>query len=301
MLRRESEDRDGVAARVDAASEGTEGVPLRERQVVERAVGGRQRASIASRVRDEEDHAVLVTVTLLERQTPLERLQIVEHRLGLDRDPPAEPADQGVARSEIALDRERDLRRPAEARMEANPKPLEKPDLSGVAHRVAGRVGPEPNVHADNRTDGSKVRMAQAAGAPMLELPELDVVDARRRSDDTQAQPRPDATAAKVGSERPKIVGCPSPASIRRAFASGHRLMMFRISYFPLGRTRSVVWTTTSDGRQFGAADRTVQHSRGVVHQPTPDRRTCLNRPRADHRVSLVVPRTTTMPDATTR
>jgi hypothetical protein len=298
MPRRESEDHDGAAARIRAASKGSEGLALTEPQVVEGALGGRQRASISLGVRHQEDHVILAAVALLERDAPLERLEIIEHRLRLDRDPPAPPADERVPRAEVALDRKRYLGRPTEARMEAHPKPLEEADLPRVANGITGRVGPEPHIQADDGSDGSKVGMTKTAGAPMLELPELDVVDVGRLSNDAQTQPRADAMTAKVGGERPKIVGCPSSASIRRAFASGHPRIMARVPYLPIRQNRSVVRTTTSDNRGPHSVDRTLRRSCGVVHQPTPGEEGPLKPPQLARRPSLVVRETTWRPDA---
>ncbi len=68
--------------------------------------------SVAPGVGDDEQHAIHVAVPLLERDSALQGLEIVEHGLRLDRHDPAVAPDEGVPRASIAFDRERYLGSP---------------------------------------------------------------------------------------------------------------------------------------------------------------------------------------------
>ena len=98
-----------------------------------------------------------VAVSLLQAQSPLDRLEVVEHGLSLDAEPPTRAADDGIPRSAIPADLDRDLRGPAEGRVEAGAQSLQKAPLTGIPDRVACRIIAEANSESHGRADRGKL------------------------------------------------------------------------------------------------------------------------------------------------
>jgi hypothetical protein len=96
-------------------------------------------------------------IALLQAQFPLERLHVHDHGLRFDREPPIRPPDDRVPRPKIALDRQGNLRAPAEARVYLRPQPREKSGLVRIPNRIASRVGPQPDVDADRSAETGKL------------------------------------------------------------------------------------------------------------------------------------------------
>lgn len=85
---------------------------------------------------------------LLERESALDGLEVVEHGLRLDSHDPAVASDEGVPRASIAFDRERYLGSPAEPRVKTDADPPQEPILPGVPDRIASWVCPESNIQS---------------------------------------------------------------------------------------------------------------------------------------------------------
>ncbi len=95
------------------------------------------------------------TVALLQAEPPLERLNILDHGLGLDGKLPSGPRDQGVP---IPLDWQGHFGSPSQRRVDHSPQPFQQSRLTGIPDRIADRVGTEPDLAPDRRTQAGELR-----------------------------------------------------------------------------------------------------------------------------------------------
>jgi hypothetical protein len=162
-------------------------------------------------------------VARFEREATFGRLEVVEHGFGVDREMPAAASDQRVPGAEVALDRKGHLRRPAQARVEAHPKPLEQPDLPGVADRISGRPGPEREIEADHRAVRAKELEVRKGDFTSLESPDPSVRCIDGPTDVRLTQSGANACSPSV--VRKPMDGRPafSAAAIGRPLSRGHR------------------------------------------------------------------------------
>ena len=126
-------------------------------------------------VREQQDHAVGASVTLLEREAALDRLQVSNVRLGIDADAAGRAIDAGVPRAKIDGTGQRhfdhrDLFCPGQVIADAGAEPAEQRHLSGVSHGSADRKRTGGQLEADRledlcRTDNREVRRLSADDA----------------------------------------------------------------------------------------------------------------------------------------
>jgi len=91
-------------------------------------------------------------VALLQCDPTLDRLDVVEHGLGLNRCDPDVASDQRIPSSPISLDRERHFGPPAQSRVEPPSQPFQKPLLTGIPDGIAGGVRTQPDVKSDRNS-----------------------------------------------------------------------------------------------------------------------------------------------------
>jgi hypothetical protein len=186
-----------------------------QRELGEGTGCGRERATIAACVGDEEDRVIGPAVATLQRKPALRRLQIVKDGFRLDRKAPTRSPDHGVPGAQVALDRERHLGRPVQARMEARPKSLEEPNLAGVPDRVAGRVGAQSDVQPDGCRHGRKCPHIDCPGDARLDAPCRRAGDAARGTDVVLAQPGIASSRGDVGAHAPVVICDPTTRAIQ--------------------------------------------------------------------------------------
>ncbi len=189
----------------------------------------RSAAAVRAGVRHQEDEVTDGIVSEFQGEPPLQGLAVGDPRLRLDPSPPAvrwRAADLRVPRPEVAIDREWHFRAPAERWVEPRAKPLEKRKLRPVADRIAGRIGADREVKADEpRTTPPELRHRTCdPSSPRSNRPELAVRRARRGRDLAQTQARGDAGESVRRSPTRRTRSRQSPSSaIGRAFARSHR------------------------------------------------------------------------------
>jgi hypothetical protein len=99
---------------------------------------------VVPRIGEQQDHARHCAVALLERDSPLEALDVAHVRLGFDPHAYARPIEGRVPRSMIDQPGRRQLHdrhflAPVEVRVDASPEPSQQRKLACIAHRRAGR------------------------------------------------------------------------------------------------------------------------------------------------------------------
>jgi hypothetical protein len=108
-------------------------------------------------------------VALLAGEAPLERLNVIDHRLGLDGQIPVRRADHRVPRAQVPLDGQRHLGAPSKAGVDSKPKPRDQALLPDIPDRIAGRIRAQTDVESYRSADGRvlpELRWTSAADGP---------------------------------------------------------------------------------------------------------------------------------------
>jgi hypothetical protein len=179
---------------------------------------------LRARVGDKEDQVILAAVLTLLGEAAFEGLDVIEDRLGFDCSTPAGAADRCVPRSEIAIDPQRHLGRPAQARVEAGVKTLEEALLPRVPDRIAGRKRPEPHVQTDRRAARRQLpdRRASRTGLePLHSRPG----QAARLADLLAAQPRVAPSTDKVNPDARLVLESAPDRASHGSVPDGHGAM----------------------------------------------------------------------------
>jgi len=98
-----------------------------------------ERVTVRGRVVDEEDHALHAAISLLERNSALDRLHIPESRLDFNRCGPRIKNEDEIPRSTVANDPERRLRNRSDRLRTQHAKSPDKRQLSRSANRISRR------------------------------------------------------------------------------------------------------------------------------------------------------------------
>jgi len=134
---------EGVAARIDTRAEQLERASPRHRKSDPQDVAVRaDDLAIRPRVEDEEHESIHPSVALLESQPTVEGLDIANSCLGFDTDPAAWAHGRCIPRPQVARDRKRDFRSPAERAVATNMQSLQQRGMGNVPNRIAGRKRP---------------------------------------------------------------------------------------------------------------------------------------------------------------
>ena len=174
------------------------------------------------------------TVTTLQPEPSLRRLDVLERGLRVHRKTPVAAADHPVPGSKVALDGQWDLGRPAQAQMEARPKPLEHGVLGAISDGVSSRIGAQGQIQAGYGAPRSHVGHRYMVELAAFEAKQSLVGSARGRADVAQAQPRRDASHSVVAPEPPHRLGRSPAAAIVGTFPGSHGGMMAPAPYLPV-------------------------------------------------------------------
>lgn len=132
---------DGARLWRHASRQELQGPPSGEGELAqERPAEGLQRSSVVPRIRDEQDHVLHLTVTLLQRDPSLEGLDIAQSGLRFDRPTPSRPANHGIPRPKVWRSGYRHLGPPRKRRMDSPAQTLEQCKLRGVTKGPTGWV-----------------------------------------------------------------------------------------------------------------------------------------------------------------
>ena len=163
-----------------------------------------------------------VAIPPLQRQAPFQRLDVIEHGLGFDADPPSAALDHGIPRSQIGRDRQGDFGRPSQPGIRPRAEPLEQPGLPGIADRVSGGIGLQPHVQTYDGTKRGDIDRRQLAERPSFESPDSGVIDPGRRSDRPKAQAGSDSRPPLVSRNGLKVRPGASSTAVAGPLACAH-------------------------------------------------------------------------------
>ncbi len=185
--------------------------------------------AVPAGVGDKERHVIGATITELERQLPLEGLDIVDDRLGLYGQLPALSPDHGIPRPQVSRSGQGHLRGPAKTRVETLTQAPQETYVSCVAKGIAGAIRPQGEVESKHLAYGRQVVEGHVPLAA-LEPPKPRVIDAHRRGHIPQAQACTESDASNVRRNAVQGVACPSPAPIGRSLSRSHDRRSWRSS-----------------------------------------------------------------------
>lgn len=161
------------------------------------------------------------TIAGLERQLPLQGLDVVDHAFGLHRQSPVLAPDHGIPRPQVPGIGQRNLRGPMKAWVETRTKAPQEPHVGSVAKGVAGGICSQSEVESENLAHGRQVLESQVS-LTALEPPKPRMIHARRCGHIAQAQSRTEPGTADVRGHAIHAFACPSPATIGWSFSCSH-------------------------------------------------------------------------------
>lgn len=192
-------------------------------------------------------------VAQLQGELALKSLPVRDPRLGFKPCPPwpwLAPADLSVPGPHVAVDGERDLRTPAEARGEPSAESFEQRELRAIADRVTGGVRPHRQVEAQDAEPGTKLWNVEAQDLPSFEPAQLRVRRPRGGRARAQAQARGGPSLAVLAAKAPKRIARAASSSISWSFTSGHSRAAWR---WTLHRRLTARYARHTNGRSGGS------------------------------------------------
>ena len=162
------------------------------------------------------------SIALLQRQAPLECLDVIEDGLGLDGSSPPVTPDDGVPGTKVTGDREPDLGSPRQVRMDVRSEALQQAKLAGVTDRVAARKGTKREVEADGGAPGTQLGDRDPVKQPAFEPQKLLVRGARFVRDGPQAQAGPGPCAPMIGTDAAHRFARTPPPALRWSVVGRH-------------------------------------------------------------------------------
>jgi hypothetical protein len=179
----------------------------RERALQVRSMDTHQ-APVVSGVRKHQHDRVDTGVTLLEADSPLERLNVTGVRLGFDRDravlkvqSTTLAADGGIPRPEIPGRADRHFSPPGQARVDRVPELGEQCQVGRVAQDVADGVAPDRNSVADRGVEFGHSHDADVCEQPALDPTEFGCRNADLASDQPLRDPSVQTAVLELGLE----------------------------------------------------------------------------------------------------
>ena len=163
----------------------------------------------------------------LQLEASLQGLTIRNVRFGLDSDPPSlrRPARHlRVPCPQVALDWQRHFRPPSQRWVKSGPEPLEQGQLSAIADRIAGRIGPNAEVQPNDGAPRPELGDRHALQIPSFESRELLMRCTRGRRDVPKTQASPHSRHSMLLADAPERVPSTSSAAIVGSFSRSHAL-----------------------------------------------------------------------------
>ena len=189
----------------------------------ERGSPDRQRAAVRRGVRDQKQDAINIAVTTLASDPTIERLDVAQPRLGLDRQRPHAVGDHRVPRSRVAWNGDRHFRPPEQARTDPNAKAGEETHLRGVTDRIAAGECAYRQIQPDSHAHPTQNAEACSSLLTAFDPTDRGVGDARGQGHGRLTQPSRSASLSNLVPEREKSTSREPIRSVDRTFATGHR------------------------------------------------------------------------------
>lgn len=149
----------------------------------------REGSAIRRRVGDEKDQQVDPSITQLQCEAALKRLEVEQPGLCLASCALAAQLDQRVPRAPIAGQGHRDLGLPPHGAWQPGPEPLEEREVRRVADRIAIRVGPQDEPQPNGLGGPRRLVDGQRAISTALDPAELRVRHLCRGTDRPLTEP----------------------------------------------------------------------------------------------------------------
>jgi hypothetical protein len=161
-------------------------------------------------------------VAALQGKAPFQGLDVVKCGFRVDGEAPIGPADRRVPGAEVAIDRQRYLGGPSQARMYSRLQSFEESGLSSVTDRIASRVGPKPQVQPDGCRDRRKGPDVNGPGQAALDPTFRRARDAAGGANRVLTQAGIASRRGDIGTNPPIVLGDPTTRSIRDSGLGSH-------------------------------------------------------------------------------
>jgi hypothetical protein len=231
--RHDLEEHDRVPARIAPLGERLKTTPSRHRKSPGEFGDPGHRSPVRCRVGQKQDHPVQAQIALLGSDLTLERLNVVEARLGFDEDPEGRSRYDDVRAAQVTRDRDRDLSAPAKPGRHSDMQPLDQSEMGSIADRRTSWVKTDRDFEAEDRGDLGHKLDRERPGLAALDpadhrvrhtdhLPELPLTQSGGHTGDQElsADPYEELTSAAL-------------AAMDGAVAGGHARMVISCAYLP--------------------------------------------------------------------
>jgi hypothetical protein len=141
------------------------------------------------------------SVSALEREAPLKRLRVVDHRFSLDTCSPIDPASHGIPGSSIAGRGQRHFGPPAKSGMESRVKSLQKPRMASVANCLTFWVGTGWNDQPKRSSQSNERPKGHVRGTPAFDAADFGVRNARGGLECSLAQSGTDSCVSELATQ----------------------------------------------------------------------------------------------------
>jgi hypothetical protein len=158
--------------------------------------------AIGCRVVDQEDHDIRPRIPSLQGDRSLERLQVAEPRLRLDRDLTFGTIDDRIPGTEISRELHGDLVSPSSRIGDDRAKPGEQPQMRVIAHGLPVRVSAQDQASAGGGTRSTQLRHRDVRELAAFDPAELGVGHPNGPSRDRLTHAGQLPTASNLRSDR---------------------------------------------------------------------------------------------------
>ena len=263
-----------------------------------------EHAAVVARVSKKDDRAECSKITGLGRNLPLNCLDVVHSRLGLDQDVALGHGDRGIPTAHVAADGHRHFDPPRQCRREPRVEPSEQIQVATIANGIAIRIERGAKLVAQDGSDsGGQVDRERLRIASLRASDDL-VTDANQAPNRPQAQARCTSSIRQPFAKSMSELATTARSSTGRRLLDRHGRRIAPMPYLPLtwsmggpfgepgrlgaGRGSLRDLRTTSRTSLGAAIDQSQPEASGGLG-PSPDAGApfvewSIHRPRAPHR-----------------
>lgn len=216
-------DHDGASSRSLTDPEATQriaGTRTEHRGEFRSGVG--EESTDGRRVAHREEDPIDCSVSEFELETSDKRLAITWTGLGFDSISPVRPSDQGVPRTLVTGNGERNLEVPPETRMHVRAQVGQDGDLRPVTNRGATRVQLRDEVEAHHAGESRECDERNHRRQAPFDSAYLGIRDSQRRGHRIDAQPATSPRLAQVGADASERSSPEAQSPICGPLARGH-------------------------------------------------------------------------------
>jgi hypothetical protein len=210
----------------------------------------RQDRAVVPSVGDQQDHAADSEVTLLDANTPFERLKIVQAGFGLDHLVDGWAKDHDVRAPKVTGQRHGDFSAPPEGWRDTRSKAFDERQVRSVADRRTRWEQTDSKVKTKTGSDHGDSVHRDPLQFASLEPTDRGVRQARDGTDSALTQARSQSSGAQFDASSLPLDTSHPDATVADAVMRSHAAIMGRRRYLSINRRSPPTWRQTrSNGR----------------------------------------------------